>query len=163
DHLTNTVSLGPGALQDRLLDTPQERRRMHAAELPVPAPDRRPHRLDDHRYAHRHRSISAAGVGHTPFVSARLPQTAPACRFAGCIRLSRENPALTDPIERTPADVAGELRLLLSDVLGPGVASLSDDADLIGQGLDSVSIMRIAAALRRKGLQVKFGDLVERP
>jgi amino acid adenylation domain-containing protein len=44
----------------------------------------------------------------------------------------------------------------------PG-AALGDDDDLIGRGLDSITIMRLANTWRRAGVELKFSDLIARP
>lgn len=47
----------------------------------------------------------------------------------------------------------------LARVLGMPAESISDDADLIGLGLDSVRAMRLVAQWRRRGGGVRFADL----
>ncbi len=56
-----------------------------------------------------------------------------------------------------------ELRATVADLVDRSADSLGDDQDLIGQGVDSIRIMRVANALRRGGLDVRFADLIERP
>ena len=47
----------------------------------------------------------------------------------------------------------------LARMLGMPAESISDDADLIGLGLDSVRAMRLVAQWRRRGGGVRFADL----
>ncbi|WP_280410525.1 condensation domain-containing protein, partial [Nocardia asiatica] len=55
------------------------------------------------------------------------------------------------------------LRQEISEWTGVPVAELTDDADLLALGLDSVTVMRISGRMRRAGNQVEFRDLVGNP
>jgi yersiniabactin nonribosomal peptide synthetase len=55
------------------------------------------------------------------------------------------------------------LRRLVAEAISRDPAAVPDDEDLIGQGMDSISIMKIATRLRSTGLPIGFADLVERP
>jgi len=56
-----------------------------------------------------------------------------------------------------------EIRRAVADVLGTDAAEFGDDDDLIGHGIDSIRVMRLAGLWRRQGANVKFADLIERP
>lgn len=55
------------------------------------------------------------------------------------------------------------LRGLVAELLGRDPSAVPDDEDLIGHGMDSISIMKLATRLRSTGLSIGLGDLVERP
>jgi amino acid adenylation domain-containing protein len=65
--------------------------------------------------------------------------------------------------------VTGELlsleamRQAVADAIGAEPGAIDDDDDLIGHGLDSITVMRLASGWRRDGLQLKFADLIEKP
>lgn len=42
-------------------------------------------------------------------------------------------------------------------------AAIDDDDDLIGHGIDSITVMRLASTWRRKGVPLRFADLIEKP
>jgi yersiniabactin nonribosomal peptide synthetase len=65
--------------------------------------------------------------------------------------------------DHTEAAPAAELRLTVAEILDADPDSFDEHDDLIRQGLDSISIMRIAAMLRRHGIEVRFAELAERP
>ncbi|WP_255218525.1 non-ribosomal peptide synthetase [Nocardia carnea] len=72
------------------------------------------------------------------------------------------------PLARTTKKVdwghGGEgLRQEVGRLTGVPVDALTDDADLLGLGLDSVTIMRISGLMRRAGTRVEFRDLVQNP
>ncbi|WP_019548763.1 non-ribosomal peptide synthetase [Streptomyces sulphureus] len=51
----------------------------------------------------------------------------------------------------------------VSRTLGCAVGDLTDEADLIQLGLDSLAMMRLAGRCRREGLDITFADLVSAP
>jgi amino acid adenylation domain-containing protein len=55
------------------------------------------------------------------------------------------------------------LRDAVAALLGERGANLSVDDDLIGRGADSLTIIRLATAWRRQGVELSFADLLERP
>ncbi len=55
------------------------------------------------------------------------------------------------------------LRREVSELTGVPVAELTDDADLLELGLDSVTVMRISGLMRRAGSRVEYRDLVREP
>uniref|UniRef100_UPI0007A4A4DF non-ribosomal peptide synthetase n=2 Tax=Nocardia flavorosea TaxID=53429 RepID=UPI0007A4A4DF len=72
------------------------------------------------------------------------------------------------PLARTTKKVdwghdGGALRQEVGKLTGVPVDALTDDADLLGLGLDSVTIMRISGLMRRAGTRVEFRDLVQNP
>ncbi|WP_280363682.1 non-ribosomal peptide synthetase, partial [Nocardia wallacei] len=56
-----------------------------------------------------------------------------------------------------------ELRQQVSELTGVPVEELTDDADLLELGLDSVTVMRISGLMRRAGSRVEYRDLVRKP
>ncbi|WP_280490442.1 non-ribosomal peptide synthetase [Nocardia carnea] len=70
------------------------------------------------------------------------------------------------PPVRTMKEVAwgvDRLRQEVSVLTGVPVDDLAEDADLLGLGLDSVTVMRISGLLRKAGQRVEFRDLVRNP
>jgi amino acid adenylation domain-containing protein len=65
--------------------------------------------------------------------------------------------------------VTGELltleamRQAVADAIGTEPAAIDDDDDLIGHGIDSITVMRLASMWRRTGVPLKFADLIEKP
>jgi yersiniabactin nonribosomal peptide synthetase len=65
--------------------------------------------------------------------------------------------------------VTGELltleamRKAVANAIGIGPAAIGDDDDLIGHGVDSITVMRLASMWRRGGVPLKFADLIEKP
>jgi amino acid adenylation domain-containing protein len=65
--------------------------------------------------------------------------------------------------------VTGELLTLaamreaVADAIGTKPAAIDDDDDLIGHGIDSITVMRLAAGWRRNGVPLKFADLIGKP
>jgi len=65
--------------------------------------------------------------------------------------------------------VTGELltlavmRQAVADAIGTEPAAIGDDDDLIGHGIDSITVMRLASRWRRNGLALAFADLIEKP
>ncbi|WP_255218439.1 non-ribosomal peptide synthetase, partial [Nocardia abscessus] len=55
------------------------------------------------------------------------------------------------------------LRQEVSALTGVPVEELTDDANLLELGLDSVTVMRISGLMRRAGKQVEYRDLVQNP
>ena len=55
------------------------------------------------------------------------------------------------------------VREAVADLLGIGSAELDPDADLIGQGLDSIRMMTLAGRWRRDGIDVDFAALAATP
>ncbi|MFF7943495.1 amino acid adenylation domain-containing protein [Nocardia gamkensis] len=60
-------------------------------------------------------------------------------------------------------DDARGLREDISELTGVPVDELTDDADLLDLGLDSVTLMRISGLMRRAGKRVEYRDLVRNP
>ncbi|MEV0362440.1 amino acid adenylation domain-containing protein [Nocardia fusca] len=60
-------------------------------------------------------------------------------------------------------DGAAALRQDVSELTGVPVDDLTDDADLLALGLDSVTIMRISGLMRRAGKRVEYRNLVQNP
>ncbi|MBQ8977228.1 MAG: hypothetical protein IJ078_07455, partial [Succinivibrionaceae bacterium] len=56
-----------------------------------------------------------------------------------------------------------EVRSLLLSCIPAKFTSFSHDQNLIEAGLDSLSIMKITASLRKKGIKLRFGDLMSEP
>ncbi|WP_280402915.1 non-ribosomal peptide synthetase, partial [Nocardia carnea] len=70
------------------------------------------------------------------------------------------------PLVRTTKEVAwgvDRLRREISARTGVPVDDLTDDADLLGLGIDSVTVMRISGLMRKAGWRVEFRDLVRNP
>jgi amino acid adenylation domain-containing protein len=65
--------------------------------------------------------------------------------------------------------VTGELltlaamRQAVADAIGTEPAAIDDDDDLIGHGIDSITVMRLASRWRRHGVALKFADLIGQP
>jgi yersiniabactin nonribosomal peptide synthetase len=55
------------------------------------------------------------------------------------------------------------MRQAVADAIGTEPAAIDDDDDLIGRGIDSITVMRLASKWRRDGLPLKFADLIEKP
>ena len=55
------------------------------------------------------------------------------------------------------------MRCIAAQLLDRPQATIGDDDDLVGLGIDSVRIMRFANELRRWGVDAKFRELVEEP
>jgi aryl carrier-like protein len=55
------------------------------------------------------------------------------------------------------------MRQAVADTIGTEPAAIDDDDDLIGRGIDSIAIMRLAARWRPNGVPLKFAELVEKP
>ena len=55
------------------------------------------------------------------------------------------------------------MRQAVADAIGTEPAAIDDDDDLIGYGIDSITVMRLASGWRRNGVTLKFADLVEKP
>ena len=55
------------------------------------------------------------------------------------------------------------MRQAVADAIGTEPAVLDDDDDLISQGIDSITVMRLASGWRRNGVALKFADLIEKP
>ncbi|HWF72617.1 MAG TPA: condensation domain-containing protein, partial [Solirubrobacteraceae bacterium] len=62
-----------------------------------------------------------------------------------------------------PALTYEEVRAAVAALLEREQEALRPDDDLIGQGLDSISVMRLVGAWRRQGAEVTFAELMERP
>ncbi|MGK8522553.1 phosphopantetheine-binding protein [Nocardia asteroides] len=60
-------------------------------------------------------------------------------------------------------DGAGDLRRTVGELTGIPVDELTDEANLLDLGLDSVTVMRISGLLRRAGKRVEYRDLVRDP
>src|SRR3984893_877846 len=56
-----------------------------------------------------------------------------------------------------------EMRQAVAEAIGTEPAAIDDDDDLIGHGIDSITVMRLASAWRRNGVPLKFADLIEKP
>ncbi|WP_280418108.1 non-ribosomal peptide synthetase [Nocardia carnea] len=70
------------------------------------------------------------------------------------------------PPVRTTKEVAwgaNRLRREVSTLTGVPVEDLAEDADLLGLGLDSVTVMRLSGLMRKAGNRVEFRDLVRNP
>ncbi|WP_280459343.1 non-ribosomal peptide synthetase [Nocardia carnea] len=70
------------------------------------------------------------------------------------------------PLVGTTKEVAwgvARLRQEVSILTGVPVDDLTDDADLLALGLDSVTVMRISGLMRKAGRRVEFRDLVRTP
>lgn len=65
--------------------------------------------------------------------------------------------------------MAGELSTLeamrraVAEAVGADPAAIGEDDDLIGHGLDSITVMRLASQWRRAGVPMKFADLIQKP
>ncbi|MEV5651777.1 amino acid adenylation domain-containing protein, partial [Nocardia sp. NPDC052254] len=57
----------------------------------------------------------------------------------------------------------GGLRQDVSELTGVPADELADDTDLLGLGIDSVTMMRISGLMRRAGKRVEYRDLVQTP
>jgi amino acid adenylation domain-containing protein len=55
------------------------------------------------------------------------------------------------------------LRHSIASVLGMSPEAISDDADLVAMGIDSLQVMQLANGWRRHGVTVKFGELFQEP
>lgn len=55
------------------------------------------------------------------------------------------------------------VREQVAELLHEDPAELTDDEDLIDWGLDSVRIMTLVERWRKRGVQITFADLAERP
>ena len=55
------------------------------------------------------------------------------------------------------------MRQAVADAIGAQPAAIDDDDDLIGHGIDSITVMRLAATWQRGGLPLKFAALIEKP
>ncbi|HEU4421190.1 MAG TPA: phosphopantetheine-binding protein, partial [Pilimelia sp.] len=53
------------------------------------------------------------------------------------------------------------MRRDVADALDEPASSVGDDDDLLRLGLDSIGVMRLAGAWRRRGVEVTFAELVE--
>jgi dihydroaeruginoic acid synthetase len=65
--------------------------------------------------------------------------------------------------------VTGELltleamRQVVADAIGTEPTAIDDDDDLIGHGIDSITVMRLASMWQRSGVPLKFASLIEKP
>ncbi|WP_239121158.1 condensation domain-containing protein, partial [Planomonospora parontospora] len=82
---------------------------------------------------------------------------APGQAGGGSCAISRENRTVLRP----PA--MEEVTCAVADLLGVPPADLDPAEDLIARGLDSIRIMQLAGDWQRRGVKVKFADLVESP
>src|SRR5207248_1770665 len=65
---------------------------------------------------------------------------------------------------RQPAVASIEaLRATVTQLLGGEQEDIGDHDDLFGHGIDSIRIMRLAAAWRHAGVRVTFSELAEQP
>jgi amino acid adenylation domain-containing protein len=55
------------------------------------------------------------------------------------------------------------MRQAVADAIGTEPAAIDDDDDLIGHGIDSLAIMRLASGWRPNGVPLKFAELLEQP
>lgn len=55
------------------------------------------------------------------------------------------------------------MRRAVAKAIDTEPAAIDDDDDLIGHGIDSITVMRLASTWRRKGVPLKFADLIEKP
>jgi yersiniabactin nonribosomal peptide synthetase len=71
----------------------------------------------------------------------------------------------TSIAEGPPAspDVVDDVRRLITDATDLDLRAVDPYDDLVGQGLDSISMMRLVARWRERGLEVRFADLVQQP
>jgi yersiniabactin nonribosomal peptide synthetase len=67
-----------------------------------------------------------------------------------------------DTARNSPLD-SGGLRRAVAELLAEDADHIGPDDDLLRMGLDSLRIMRLAAQLRKAGVQVSFGDLIGSP
>ncbi|ATY11273.1 non-ribosomal peptide synthetase [Amycolatopsis sp. AA4] len=58
---------------------------------------------------------------------------------------------------------AGDLLRDVTGLLGPEAADLSEEDSLIEWGLDSIALMQVANAWRRRGIKVSFAELAKTP
>lgn len=56
-----------------------------------------------------------------------------------------------------------DVRAQVAELLGTDAAAVDPDADLVGQGLDSIRMMSLAGQWRRRGLDVDFAALAAEP
>ncbi|OBG02819.1 non-ribosomal peptide synthetase [Mycolicibacter sinensis] len=56
-----------------------------------------------------------------------------------------------------------DIRAQVAELLGVPAGALDSDADLVGQGLDSIRMMSLAGQWRRRGLDVDFATLAAEP
>ncbi|MGY3553471.1 non-ribosomal peptide synthetase [Williamsia sp. R60] len=66
----------------------------------------------------------------------------------------------TEPTDKVGLD---EIRRQIAEQLGCSPETIDDDADLIGLGLDSIRMMKIAGGWRKRGHNVNFAQLAEAP
>jgi aryl carrier-like protein len=66
---------------------------------------------------------------------------------------------MTMPAKLTLEDV----RAQVAELLFEDPAELADDEELIDWGLDSVRVMTLVEQWRKRGVQITFADLAERP
>ena len=64
---------------------------------------------------------------------------------------------------RSGPPTADEIRSWVAALMSEPAQSFREDDDLITRGLDSIHVMRVASALRRRGIQVELGELLSRP
>ncbi|WP_434739393.1 amino acid adenylation domain-containing protein [Micromonospora sp. SH-82] len=67
------------------------------------------------------------------------------------------------PQPRTAPPTAAQIRAATAAALDLSVDDIASDDDLFDLGLDSLRLIRLAAAWRRQGLEVGFDDLAETP
>ena len=60
-------------------------------------------------------------------------------------------------------DLLRTVRPLIADWLGPDAERVGPDDNLIEQGLDSIRLMTVSAALRRAGIRLTFAELARTP
>ncbi|WP_051791642.1 phosphopantetheine-binding protein [Amycolatopsis jejuensis] len=56
-----------------------------------------------------------------------------------------------------------QLREEIAATIGISAAEITEDANLVDLGLDSLGAMRLATAWNRRGIPLKFGDLIAAP
>ncbi|HTB49622.1 MAG TPA: phosphopantetheine-binding protein, partial [Solirubrobacteraceae bacterium] len=61
------------------------------------------------------------------------------------------------------APMLERMRRSVAELLCVDADTLALDEDLIGRGIDSISMIRLAGVWRREGMEVRFSELVERP
>ncbi|MBB0242581.1 hypothetical protein FNQ90_00280, partial [Streptomyces alkaliphilus] len=66
-------------------------------------------------------------------------------------------------MDSPPNELIEDARRLIADALDEPEGSISDDDHLIEIGLDSISLMKVASALRAAGCDVEFSELARTP
>ncbi|EIQ2983846.1 hypothetical protein LU055_005447, partial [Salmonella enterica] len=63
----------------------------------------------------------------------------------------------------TPIDIEQVIEELFRTCTQVSLSAVTDDDNLIALGIDSLSMMRMAARLRKQGLPISFAQLISAP